>query len=46
MDRMFNPEMETLPREELEKLQLQRLRKTLLYLKNFQSFFKGKAQGY
>ncbi len=42
MDRMFNPEMETLPREELEKLQLQRLRKTLLYLKNSQSFLKEK----
>lgn len=39
---MFNPKMETLPREEIEKLQLQRLRKTLQFLKNSRSKLKEK----
>jgi len=39
---MFNPDKETLPREEIEKLQLQRLRKTLQFLKNSRSKFKEK----
>lgn len=40
--RFFNPEMETLPREELEKLQLARLRRTLRFLKNSKSKLKEK----
>ena len=39
---MFNPEMETLPREEIEKLQLAQLRKTLRFLKNSRSKLKEK----
>ncbi|MBO8143944.1 MAG: phenylacetate--CoA ligase [Thermodesulfobacterium sp.] len=39
---MFNPDKETLPREEIEKLQLQRLRKTLQFLKNSRSKLKEK----
>ncbi len=39
---MFNPEMETLPREEIEKLQLSQLRKTLRFLKNSCSKLKEK----
>lgn len=39
---MFNPERETLPREELEKLQLTGLRKTLKFLKNSRSKLKEK----
>ncbi|MCS7163845.1 MAG: phenylacetate--CoA ligase [Thermodesulfovibrio sp.] len=39
---MFNPEKETLPREEIEKIQLSGLRKTLRYLKNSKSRLKVK----
>ncbi|MCD6489833.1 MAG: phenylacetate--CoA ligase [Thermodesulfobacterium sp.] len=39
---MFNPDKETLPREEIEKLQLQRLRKILQFLKNSRSRLKEK----
>lgn len=39
---MFNPDKETLPREEIEKIQLQGLRKTLRYLKNSFSKLKEK----
>lgn len=39
---MFNPEMETLAREELEKLQLARLKNTLKFLKNSPSKLKEK----
>ncbi|ACI20519.1 MULTISPECIES: phenylacetate--CoA ligase [Thermodesulfovibrio] len=39
---MFNPEKETLPREEIEKLQLTGLRKTLRFLKNSRSKLKEK----
>ncbi len=42
---MFNPEMETLPREELEKLQLERLRRTIRFLKNSRSKLKEKLKG-
>ena len=42
---MFNPEMETLPREELEKLQLERLRRTIKFLKNSRSRLKEKLKG-
>ena len=40
--KMFNPKMETLPREEIEKLQIERLRKTLRFLKNSRSKLKEK----
>ncbi len=39
---MFNPQQETLPREEIEKIQLAGLRKTLKYLKNSKSKLKEK----
>ncbi|MCS7278869.1 MAG: phenylacetate--CoA ligase [Thermodesulfobacteriaceae bacterium] len=39
---MFNFKMETLPREELKKLQLSRLRETLRFLKNSRSKLKEK----
>lgn len=39
---MFNPDKETLPREEIEKIQLAGLRKTLKYLKNSRSKLKQK----
>ncbi len=42
---MFNPERETLPREEIEKIQLRGLRKTLRYLKNSPSKLKEKYKG-
>ncbi len=42
MSPFFNPQMETLPREEIEKLQIQRLRKTLLFFKNSCSVLKEK----
>ncbi len=41
---MFNPEMETLPREELAKLQLERLRRTIKFLKNSRSKLKEKLK--
>lgn len=39
---MFNPERETMPREEIEKLQLTHLRKTLRFIKNSRSKLKEK----
>lgn len=42
---MFNPEKETLPREEIEKIQITGLRKTLRFLKNSRSKLKEKYQG-
>jgi len=39
---MFNPQKETLPREEIEKIQLTGLRKTLKYIKNSKSKLKEK----
>ena len=39
---MFNYKIETLPREEIEKLQLSQLRKTLRFLKNSRSKLKEK----
>lgn len=39
---MFNPDKETLSREDIEKLQLQKLRKTLQFLKNSRSKLKEK----
>lgn len=42
--KMFNPKEETLPREEIEKLQLARLRKTIRYLKNSRSKLKEKLK--
>ncbi len=39
---IFNREMETLPREELEKLQLERLKETIRRIKNSSSIFKEK----
>ncbi|MEN2994836.1 MAG: phenylacetate--CoA ligase [Thermodesulfovibrio sp.] len=39
---MFNPEKETLPREEIEKIQLSGLRKTLRFIKNSRSKLKEK----
>ncbi len=39
---MFNPEKETLPREKIEKIQLEGLRKTLRYFKNSRSRLKEK----
>ncbi len=39
---MFNPEKETLPREEIERLQLTQLRETLKFLKNSRSRLKEK----
>ena len=41
---MFNPEMETLPREEIEKLQLERLKKVISYIKNSRSKLKEKLK--
>ncbi len=43
-ERMFNPEMESMPREELEKLQLKRLRETIKFLKNSRSRLKEKLK--
>lgn len=42
---MFNPEKETLPREEIEKIQITGLRKTLRFLKNSRSKLKEKYKG-
>ncbi len=39
---IFNEKMETMPREELEKLQLERLRETLGVIKNSNSIFRDK----
>ncbi len=39
---MFNPQMETLPREEIEKLQLEGLKRVLAYLKSSRSKLKEK----
>ncbi|WP_022669709.1 phenylacetate--CoA ligase family protein [Hippea alviniae] len=39
---IFNREMETLPREEIEKLQLERLKETIKKIKNSSSIFKEK----
>lgn len=39
---IFNKEMETMPREELEKLQLARLKNTLKLIKNSNSVFREK----
>ncbi|QER42235.1 phenylacetate--CoA ligase [Thermodesulfobacterium sp. TA1] len=41
---MFNPKMESLPREEIEKIQLARLRKTIAFLKNSKSRLKEKIK--
>ena len=41
---MFNPEMESLPREEIEKLQLERLKKVIKYIKNSRSKLKEKLK--
>lgn len=43
--RMFNPKEETLPREEIVRLQLTRLRKTIRFLKNSRSKLKEKLRG-
>lgn len=42
--RMFNPKEETLPREEIIKLQLIRLRKTIRFLKNSKSKLREKLR--
>ncbi|MFN3567663.1 MAG: phenylacetate--CoA ligase [Caldimicrobium sp.] len=42
---MFNPKAETLPREEIEKIQLEGLRNTLRRLKNSPSKLKEKFKG-
>ncbi len=44
MGNFYNKEMETLPREELEKLQLERLRQTIKFLKNSKSILKEKLK--
>ncbi len=41
---MFNPERETLPREEIEKIQLVGLRRTIRFLKNSPSKLKEKLK--
>ncbi len=42
---IFNKEIETMPREELEKLQLKRLKNTLRIIKNSNSLLKEKYKG-
>ncbi|MBR6016597.1 MAG: hypothetical protein IK067_05645, partial [Prevotella sp.] len=39
-DNYFNPEVETMPREELEKLQLERLQKTVRHCMNAEFYRK------
>ena len=41
MEKYFNPELETMPREALEKLQLERLQKTVRHCMNAE-FYREK----